>query len=376
MPKFVPINEVVKLPMLGNGDYLMRAKGRLLTWAKYVYEDMNMASLRVAKRELFDVNKRTNSIDMPCDSVLISSVNVIHNGIVYPVFRNQNLLGDLVEVSAAKDCACENKCGYKLCNTIKGYEAIQSVKSDFTPNGDPISFNCIDRKSVDDNGFYFSQTQYPLRVYVSGVWTETILHTENETLCKVDVDEKGCVCDTEHNIEAICGTCADKSGVIPVGGTANCAPHKNDETWIYWCDTKLDWFSTQCGGGCLGRHEFCNIYNISDTGNRLIFPKNFAFDKVLVRYYADVNLKDLQIPMVALDTFIMGLKWWDKRFDDNKEAQQLASVYGRQYALMKFGLLKELNKHRIAEMKMILTPPIYIPSYTHPRIFWNDTNLY
>jgi hypothetical protein len=58
----------------------------------------------------------------------------------------------------------------------------------------------------------------------------------------------------------------------------------------------------------------------------------------------------------------MGLKWWDCRFDDKK--QNLAQVYGREYALMKFGLLRELNKYRIEELGKILAPPKYIPSNT------------
>ena len=57
----------------------------------------------------------------------------------------------------------------------------------------------------------------------------------------------------------------------------------------------------------------------------------------------------------------MGLKWWDKKYSNNPAEQALAVIFGKQYALMKFGLLRELNKYRIAELKQMLTPHIYFP---------------
>ena len=367
MSRYININDAIKLPMLGGNDYLMRSKGRFLTWSKYVWQDMNMQSVKIARREMFTINKRTRTIDLPCDFTQICSVNIMDDcGVFYPVYRNNSVkVDDIVDIPADKDCACEYKCGYKLCNLIKGYEAISSVKSDYLPNGTAIDFTCVDRKAIDDNGFLYEQIQYPIRQYLSGVWVDTILHTEDKKLCKVEVDENGCCCDSEANIESVCNSCgiAGNDYQPPVGGTSMIPPNGNTDTWIYYCNSKLDWFSVQCGCYPNGIKKECNnIYNITELGDRLIFPHDFGHDKVMVRFYADVNLNNLEIPMVALDTFIMGLKWWDARFDDKK--QNLAQVYGRQYALMKFGLLRELNKYRIEELGKILTPPKYIPSNT------------
>lgn len=369
MPIYIPLDEVLDLPMLGDGDFLKRSKGRFKKWSKYVYEDMNLSTLKVAIREEFVINKRTNTIQLPPNATQISSVNIRHNGIYYPVFRNSKISDDIVEIGASSDCACEHKCGYKLCNTIKGYEAVTSTKSDYLPNGDPISFTCIDRK-VTDKGFLLEVTQAPLRVYVSGVWVNTILDTNEKFLCKVEVDDNGCVCDTESNIEAVCGTCVDKSNGIPFGGNANCPPTSKDDTWIYWCNTKLDWFSTQCGGGCFGRKEFNNIYNISELGDRLIFPANFGFDKAMVRYYVDVKLQDMQIPFIAVDTFVTGLLWFDHKYSTDMNKQKLAALFEIRYAKMKFGLLRELNKYRIAELGQIFAPQVYIPSYANKRDYF------
>lgn len=370
MGRFVPIQEVVKLPMLGQHDYLMRSKGRFLTWSKYVWDDMNLSTTKVAKREFFDINKRTNTVDLPCDFLQLCSVNVVDkHGVFYPVYLNDRLHDDLVDIAAAKDCACEYKCGYKMCSTIKGYEAVVSTKSDFNPDGTAVSFKCVDRKAVDRNGFFYQELQYPMRVYLSGVWTETVLHTEKKKMCEVEVDSNGCVCDSEENINKICHSCGivDKDYYPPLGGTANTPPNEGDDTWIYYCNSKADWFGMQCGNLPHGMTKHCNnIYNISELGNRLIFPHDFGFKRVMIRYYHDVNLNDLQIPRIAVDTFVMGLKWWDCKYDDKR--QQLAQVYAREYAVMKFGLLREMNKYRIAELGKILAPPRFVPSYVLGRL--------
>lgn len=365
MSRFVPIQEVVDLPMLGNDDILKRSKGRLLKWAKYVWEDLNITTLKVAKRQLFQINKRTNTVDLPCETFnQLCSVSVIGpNGVIYPVFRNDKLHDDITEVAAMKDCACEYKCGGVLCNTIKGYEAITTTKSDFLPNGNPISFTCVDRKSVDGNGFFYAETQYPMRIYESGVWVNTILYTENTKLCKLEVNHRGCIMDTDKNINDVCNACGiPQKDDIPNGGDAN-SFHNNPQvnTWRYFCNSKLDWFSFQCGNFHNWNRDANNIYNISELGDRLIFPSSFGFDKVLVRWYEDVNLADLQIPLTAVDTFVMGLKWWDSKYNDKKMKESAA--YGIQYSKMKWGLLLELNKYRIAEMKQIVSPHVYVPSY-------------
>lgn len=368
MARFIKVIDAVNLPMLGNDDLQMRSKGRLLKWAPYVYEDMNMASIKKAKREVFFISKRTNTVDLPIGAIL-SSVNLIdHNGVIHPVYRNDRLHNDLIDIPADKDCACEHKCGYRLCSTIKGYEAITSTKSNFLPNGTPISFVCVDRKAVDSNGFFYEEVQEPLRVYLSGVWTDTILHTEQKKLCKLEVDHNGCPCDTEENVNHVCQACRIKTGdgmhqEIPVGGDAESFCHDpNVKQWIYYCNTKMDWLGVQCGRFPACYNEANNIYNLNEAGNRLIFPHNFGWDRVMVRFYIDPKLFDMEIPFTSVETFVMGLKAWDTKFNDKKQA--LAGNYEAKYSRMKFGLLKELNKYRIAEIGKIIAPPIHIPSYS------------
>jgi hypothetical protein len=374
--RFIPVKEAIDMRLLGNGDYQKRDRLRLAKWAKHVFNDMNLTTLKIARREYFQVNKRTNSITLPCPFEQFSSLNVVYCGVEIPVYRNDNIKeSDIYEIDAAKDCTCERNCGYKLCSLIKSYVAVSETKTDQLPNGTPISFTCVSRKGVNANGFFYEELQYPQRVYEDGVWTDTVLHTEQRKLCEVEVDQNGCCCDTEQNINNVCDACGwsnsfvQGNSPIPVGGNSWCPPNATDDTWIYWCSTKLDWFSVQCGNFPKGFRGGCNnVYNISELGDRLIFPANFGWDKVLVRWYDSASLNDLQIPIIALDTFIVGLMWWDCRFNDNK--QQLAVKYESDYSKLKWGMLLELNKYRIAEQRMILNPPVNVPSYLPLQQYW------
>jgi hypothetical protein len=376
MSTYLSVNEAIKLILLGNNDLEQRSRMRYAKYAPYVWEDLKLNVLKQPVRETFWINKRTNTIDLPCPFTQVSSVNVRDAaGNFYPVWRNERLTDDIPDVSAGRDCSCEYKCGNKLCNTIKGYEAVVSEKTDYMPNGTAVSFSCVDRKMVDSNGFFIEQLQYPQRVYESGVWVDTILYTENKQLCAVELDHNGCVCDTEQNIDALCNTCcSDSSSAIPFGGTTENPPCNNEniETWKYYCNSKSDWFWYQCGCDVVCADPFKLIYNISELGNRLIFPKNFGFDRVVLRYYKETSTGDIKIPMIALDAFAMGIKWWDARFNDNK--QNLAAIYSSEYTKMKWGLFSEMNKRRLAEWRMILTPPAIVPSYIKNNYYNGGNN--
>lgn len=372
MPRFEPILKVASDLCLRSGDILMRNRGVYLNCAKDVWNDLNEDSLKIFDRikiplrHKFKVNKKTNSIELPCDFLRLCSVNVIgKDGVLHPVWMNDRVHDDIVDISKTKDCACEFKCGYALCNTIKGYEAITSTKTDNLPNGSDISFTCVDRKYVDPNGFVYLETQYPIRVYTNGTWTDTVLKTDTQKLCECEVDKNGCICDTEKNLEVLCNSCGIKQNSIPFGGDAQSFNgNPNVDTWKYFCSSKLEWFGTQCGNHSW-HNQFNNVYNLNELGNRIVLPHNFPFDNVVIRYFADIQLRDLQIPYMAKECFMDGLQWLANTHKEDK--QQIALVYQKKYTDKKWGLLQELNKYRIAELKMITTPPIWMPSFIEER---------
>jgi hypothetical protein len=369
MSRFDPILKVVDDLCLRSGDVQKRMKGVYLNCATDVWNDMNETSLKIAERvkmplrKICEVNKRNNTVDLPCDYLRLSSVNVIdHRGQFYPVFRNDKLHVDLVDVAATPNCACEYQCGYQLCNLVKGYEAVTSTKSDFLPDGSPISFTCVDRKACDRAGNVYIETQYPQRIYTSSVWTDTILFTEQKQLCNVEVDNNGCICDTEQNIENVCNACGISNlPPIPIGGNAQCPPSPQDNTWLYYCNSQMSWFEYQCGSARGLRNGCENIYNISELGNKLVLPPTFGFERVMVRYYSDIELSDLQIPYMAKTCFMTGLQYFASINNEKKIPQ--ANVWQQRYVNQKWGLLLQLNKYRIQELQMMMTPPVYVPSF-------------
>jgi hypothetical protein len=184
---------------------------------------------------------------------------------------------------------------------------------------------------------------------------------------QVLVDANGCVCDTEENINSVCDCCGISNvntNLCCIGGNAEEPPKDDCGTWIYKCSSKMDWFSIQCGCYPSVYKEFNNIYNVSELGDRLIFPPNFGWDHVIVRYYEDNSL-DIKIPIIALRVFVIGLMYWDCMFNDKKQA--LADKYGVMYSRMKQGLVVDMNRRKIADLAMIMHPPTYIPSYTVGR---------
>lgn len=418
MPRFEPVSDVIDQLCLTSGDVLRRKRGLYMSVCQDVWNDLNETTLRITKRikipvrKVFNLNKRTNSIDLDCDFNRLSSVNVMDQyGIQYPVYRNLNVNDDIVEVSAAKDCACEFNCGNYLCNTIKGYEAIQSTLSDLNPDGSTATFNCISRISIDKKGVVYQENQYPKRIYTNGVWTSTVLYTESTQMCVCEVDDNGCPCDTPSNINNVCNSCSIKNfnnninGTIspslspvvggnvnmnayslpctcasipctcggsciepniPIGGTASCPPFPGCDEWIYYCDNKMDWFGVQCGGypRGFGRGR-SNVYNIGENGKRLVFPADFGFDKVVVRFYEDIDLGKLMIPYIAKQTFMSGVQAF--AYENNPKEFKLAQAMAGKYSRQKWGLFLELQKMRIKELGQTIAPATIVPSYIDHR---------
>lgn len=388
MARFDPVMDVVDSLCLRSGDIMRRKKGLYLDCISDVWNDLNETTLKIAKRlkipvrKKFELNKRTNSIELPCNSNRVSSVNVVDEcGVIHPVYRNLSIHDDIVDVPAEKNCACEKNCGYQLCNTIKGYVAVQAIQSDTLPNGSPISFNCINRLAIGDNGIVYQENQGIQRVYTDGVWTDTVLQTTSTQMCQCETDDNGCICDTEQNVNLLCASCGIRNfnpNINPsnlttrtqpyaVGGTAVCPPDPNSDEWVYYCDNKMDWFSIQCGcdRGIFGR-RFNNVYNISENGNRLVFPSNFGFEKALVRFYEDIDIEHLLIPYIAKDTFMTGLQYFSMK--QNPEMREMAGSFGGQYSREKWGLFLELNKMRIAELLNTISPACNVPSYIDHRL--------
>lgn len=366
MAKFVSINDIILAACMGDNDILQQKKMKYLFWAKGIWnDDLNLTTVKEAKREIIGINKRTNTLELPCNCVGVSGVYVIGCfGEFIPVFRNDRLHKDIIDIAAKKDCACD--CGHDLCNMIKGYEAVTEEIESEMPNGDVKMFTCVTRKGFDGDGIYYEQKQYPQRVYTDGTWTDTVVHTEKIQLCKLELEPTGCVKECAENYQAVtacgcyakCPTIFDQSITV---GTECIVPMSNANALYGW---ESGYAFARCGS------YLVNSYNITEEGDRLVFPYNFGHSKVMVRYYADVQLQDIKVPSVAKEAFIVGLKYWETLLDDNQ--QQLNQRYSVRYSQLKWALSQELNKWSIAEQRMIMTPMAYIPQYNPASYGYNN----
>ena len=135
MQKLIPINEVILMACMGDNDILQQKKMKYLAYAKDIYNnDLNLTIIKDTKRIILEIDKKTNTVQLPCDLSYVSGVYTIgKNGEFLPVYRNERLHNDIVDLSVIKNCECD--CNNELCNMIKGYESITEIIEAELPNG-------------------------------------------------------------------------------------------------------------------------------------------------------------------------------------------------------------------------------------------------
>ena len=342
MSAFVTIEEVVEDACHAMDDYLLRNKMKFLKLAKRVYnDDLKLGSVREPVRKYFNIDKRTNTIQMPCDFHRLSGVAWKDEyGVLHPLYRNDRLNDDIVDIKAKKDCACD--CGGQLCNLIKGYESTEEDITVDTPQGGTETFTCKTMKGYDGNGWYYEVVQYPIAVHENGVWTGNELKTEKRELCKLEYDqETGCVSDCAANVEAV----------------ASCGCNVE----FVRLTSSMDTFMVECGSWFSRGGFFNNVFNITESGDRLIFPSDIPIDKVLVRYYPVVDLRNIKVPLVARSAMITGILYENMRFKTDRESVLMTREFSRRYTNESFALISELNRYTSAEKNVIMSPVAYIP---------------
>jgi len=96
-----------------------------------------------------------------------------------------------------------------------------------------------------------------------------------------------------------------------------------------------------------------------------VFPPNFGWEKVVVRFYEDIKLKNLQIPYIAKQTFMTGLQAF--AYEQNPMQFKFGEAMMNKYSRQKWGLFLELQKLRIKELGKIIAPASRVPSYMDHR---------
>lgn len=279
--------DVVDSVLIRENDLQGIKRARYMLVAKEIYEETNLHGIKDSKRLICKVDKNTNSIYLPDEGLMFSTIYGIVNGKFQAFALNANISEDIIDLSAHK--YCENGCGSQLCSDVKNYELVEENVYAPMPNGSSVLFRKTSRKKINPDGSYIYEITEPVKNYsASGTHISTTLITRTEFICNLDIDDKGCVIENEDNKQKIWSVC----GFHNIGED---------------CGKPLD------------KSCFCpNLeYNVSTDGKRIILPSNLSLDTVLVRYYYSQKTKDIMIPFVAKNLFRLKLVYALKELMDN-----------------------------------------------------------
>lgn len=326
--------EIIRSMMRREGDVLERNFLRYMDVRRDLYRDLNLNAIKFTQRRLIDIDKKTNSITVPCGFLKISSISIIDEcEKIQTLIIDTDIKDDIVDVSLSKNCSCECGCNTDLCGVIKNYEAILEDVTEIMPDDSTKVFTKITRKVVYPDGSMFVKYTYPIRIYEEGAWTDTIDKVDEEFLCKLQVKKCGCIEDTEKNRETL-GHCINADKIeTDFGCTVRC----------------LD----DCNGNALR-------YNFSEEGNRIVFPSNFHYDKALLRFYVELKGKEIRIPLLAKPAFMHGLKAFALEFDDSVP-KGVKDGYKNSYDAKKNLLALDLTKCSLKEVLHALIPHRRMP---------------
>lgn len=299
------------------GDSAGKNLMKYMSAAKQVYMDMNFAAIKNTKRARMQIDRRTSTIQLPKDFMMLSAVYIKDScGVDVPVVINNHLEvpGDLVDISNDKHCHCDCGCSSEECGRIQNYEVIYEYIQAPLPGGSLASFQCYTRRKILEDGRFVEERQRPEAIYDGPTWVATELRVQTIELCKLEVKECGCIKDTPKNKQLItecCGAC---------------------------------FFPTDCGcNPCEHQCPGVPTYNIDVTGSMMVFPSDFPTDKVIIRYYYDAPTDELFIPTIGVPAFQLGIMATVSQFDKTEteyRVRRFAVGYGQAKNKLKTKLLR------------------------------------
>lgn len=309
--------ELVDFMLIMERDLLKVNRPIYLAALKYVFDDLNYSVIRQTDRFVLKVERSpVPHIKVPDGYKMFSSIGVRnHYGKFEPLIVNKDIPADFVDVGASKECGCECGCSNSFCSNIRNYELINTPVSLDLPDGTIGSFTATYRKKIMKDGSLVTETRQPQKIYVNNVHTSTELVTATETLCKLEIEECGCIKKNAKNDHLI----HEHSDAITV--------------------------SYECGCPTVEFHENdANFYKISDDHSRIVFPAHFPYDDVLLRCYVNVKTKDLRIPTQARRAVMAGIKKTDALWNGSPGEQ---AKWNREFNAARTELLE-----RVARLKL------------------------
>lgn len=300
-----PALELIKSLLLRKGDVQGIGLMKYRAVAREVFMDLNLDVLRFTERRWLPVDKKTLTVILPDNLLKLARVEV--NGIDgrrHKVMFTDEHLYDVPVIQAPAGCGCGCGCTGKLCASIESYSKEEEDVIEDMPDETTKTFKKTTIRRVNADGSISIERTFPIRIYEDDEWIDTVLTTETENVCKVEVKEEcGCIKQTAANAVIIENHCA---GFIETDSCDRCV-------------------------------EPVPGYGINEIGDRLVMPPGFIYDKVLVVYYADGKLNDMLIPKYARKAFIYGLEDAVAIFDRDEN----------QYRIEKFKDIYDKEKERV-----------------------------
>lgn len=320
--------DIIKSLLLRKGDVLGLNYMKYRAVIRDVYMDLNLHTIRYTQRYRIAIDKNTMTVDLPDKFLMLSSVAVEDNcGKLHYLSYNPNITHDILDISLADSCGCECGCTCDICKGIRSYEPIIEVTQELMPDGSTKDFENVTRKRLDSNGNMVVEKTFPVRMYTAGVWTDTVLQSDTQVLCNLETLDCGCIKDTPANLTKVMDCC---NAVTLMDECGCCRPTAELE------------------------------YGVSELGNRLKFPSNFLWDKVVVRFYVDAPIGELRIPRIARKAFMLGIQD-ELELDEHDTNQYKIEKIEQRYKRAKSQLIDDTTRWSIKGIYDVLTPKIIMP---------------
>jgi hypothetical protein len=180
---------------------------------------------------------------------------------------------------------------------------------------------------VKPDGSYIQRLNEPIKKYnAAGVHIATVMDETEELICGLDVDDKGCVCDSPENKKRLYANC----GFVDLRHDCGC-PTLSSE-----CDIRND-------------------FKISQDGNRIILPSDHSYSHVVVRYYYDLKTKDIMVPQVAKKVFMDKLYYEGIKYDKTVSQGHRIEIENR-IAFGESRMISNLSKLTLSEIYRAIHP--------------------
>lgn len=202
----IALSDLVDSFCLEQGNMREANITKVLVHAKWVWKDIFRTVIAQNKTQVFRQKHHTFKLPNDCQRVYNISV-VDHCGVLHPLTLNSD--ANTAQIRCV-ECSCKVCKGEgTLCNAIDSLQATQTPQV-FTapaPYTTTVTLSVTSWVITNSCGDIQKVTKYPVPLWNAGVFVKVQdYEVVTETICKVEVDNHGCIIPTEANLELMGNT--------------------------------------------------------------------------------------------------------------------------------------------------------------------------